>query len=259
MKLKNLVRSPHIIEVLFAYGGVHLISIYLLFSRFNGGLTEYLYGLALGGFIYTFIEYWFHRYLLHVSFLKKAHDNHHARPTKLKIIATPLLPVQVYECLVMVLIAYFFGSYLANLAQIGISISQVIMDYVHFFEHSAYQPWFLASARSYHKLHHRKSNHDFGFGLTCPFWDFVFDTLPNKKNQEKHQLVAWEPFTKYSFLEYIQIPLPMITFLLWTPFVKKNKNTSSNMKWPTWDNLYLSNLVIASLSALVVGFSPLLF
>ena len=267
MLKKKLIRSPHILEVILAYGGVHLISIYFLIFHFNQSILQYFYGLVIGGFIYTFIEYWFHRYLLHVSILKKAHDNHHKNPTKLKIIATPLLPVQIYEIIIMVTISYFFGCYFANLCQIGISISQVIMDYVHYFEHSSYNPWFLISARSFHKLHHRISNHDLGFGLTCTFWDYIFGTLPDKNtckkinlnindNEKNKKAVIWEPFNKYPYLKILQMPLPMISYLLWTPWVKTKKNIDSSIKPITFENLKIENIIIALISAIIVGVSP---
>ena len=53
---------------------------------------------------------------------------------------------------------------------------------VHYFEHSSYNPWFLISVGNFHRLHHRISNHDLGFGLTCTFWDYIFGTLPPNSN-----------------------------------------------------------------------------
>lgn len=260
--LRKLVRSPHIAEVIMAYGGVHLLTIFHIFHTFNEGWKTYFVGLLIGSIIYTFIEYWFHRYLLHVSILKKAHDNHHARPTLLKIIATPLIPVQVYEMLIMMCIAFFFGAYAANLCQVGISISQVIMDYVHYFEHSAYKPWFLRAARNFHKLHHQKSNHDVGFGLTCPFWDWAFNTLPTLKKAIEcrengcTEIVPWKPFEQHPWIQYVQVPIPMVSYLVWTPFVSDTSESSSNLKMPSLDGLKIMNVLIAAASALVVGYSP---
>ena len=255
--IRKIVRSPHIAEVLISYGGVHCISIYHNFQTFRGSFLTYIIGLIIGSIIYTFIEYWFHRYLLHVSILKKAHDNHHKRPTLLKIIATPLIPVQIYETLIMIIISLFFGSFIANLCQIGISISQVTMDYVHYFEHSAYKPWFLKAARNYHKLHHQVQNHDVGFGLTCPFWDWVFDTLPtqSKANREPG-IKPWTPFVENPRIQNIQVPVPMVSFLCWTPYVEDTSESKSTLKMPSIDGLKIANVIIAAVSAVVVGFSP---
>jgi len=250
--IKSIIRSPHLLEVLIAYGGVHLLSIYHLFL-FGGNLYDYFLGLIIGGVLYTFIEYWFHRYLLHTSYLKSAHENHHKNPTKLKIIATPLIPVQIYEFTIITSIS-IISPYWANMFQIGISVSQILMDYVHYLEHSRYNPWFLTTARSYHKLHHSKSNYNNGFGLTCPFWDSVFNTSVFPDKNKKYR--AWKLYEEYPFLYYTQIPLPMINFILWTPFSKKTQNDKS-APIPNLKDVKFVKLFIAFLSAIIVGNAPL--
>lgn len=259
--ISHIIRSPHIFEVLIGYGGVHIISMLLLFYKFSKNtfttfITYYIIGLSLGGCLYTFIEYWFHRYFLHIGFLKKAHDNHHKNPTKLKIIATPLLPVQIYEIVIMLIIYAFCGSFIANLFQIGISISQIIMDYVHLFEHTSYRPWFLETARSFHKLHHRKSNHDIGFGLTCPFWDMVFGTSPDVETCKKVKATPWQPLVDKPWLKYFNLPFPMVTYLLQTPFISTSDEVSSNLKMPSFIDLKPIKILIAGLSAVAVGLAP---
>jgi sterol desaturase/sphingolipid hydroxylase (fatty acid hydroxylase superfamily) len=255
--LKFIIRSPHLLEVLVAYGGVHIFSIYHLIS-FGGGLYDYLFGLFIGGILYTFIEYWFHRYLLHTTFLKSAHQNHHRNPIKLKIIATPLIPVQIYEFIIIISIS-IISSYWANMFQIGISVSQIIMDYVHYLEHSCYNPWFLTTAKSYHKLHHSKFNYNNGFGLTCPFWDTIFNTsvMPIKKEKTiSKKYTPWKLYIDYPFLYYTQIPLPMINFILWTPFMNKSPNDKS-APMPNLKDVKPIKLLIALLSSIVVGNAPI--
>ena len=83
----------------------------------------------------------------------------------------------------MFILSLLTGCYFANLCQIGTSLSQIVMDYFHYLEHSPDYPSLIYSTRSYHKLHHNKFNHNFGFGLTFQFWDLVFSTLPNKKKK----------------------------------------------------------------------------
>lgn len=261
--LKKLIRSPHILEVFVGYGTVHICTILTLLYYYNVDYNSYFYGLLIGGMFYTFIEYWFHRKLLHhfPKSMKKAHDNHHKNMAKLKIICTPLLPVQIYEILMMLFISYFFGSYQAVIIQTGVSISQIIMDSVHLFEHSQWRPWFLRSARSYHMLHHKKCNHDYGFGLTTCFWDLVFGTLPdNEATKKNKELIPWKPFENYIFLKYLQLPIPLLGFILYTPFVKTTnldeKSNISKLKMPKLDDVKYSNIIIAFISGLLVSLSP---
>lgn len=249
--MNSIIRSPQLAEVLIAYGGVHVLSIHHLLN-FEGTFSEYCLGLVVGGCAYTFIEYWFHRYLLHLGVLKDAHDNHHKNPIKLKIIATPLLPVQIYETLIMIAISAMTSSRTANLFQIGISISQIIMDFVHYLQHSSYNGWWLISAKSYHKLHHGKDNHYTGYGLTCPFWDAVFSTSPIDDDKHYKQ---WSGYHNNKWLYWTQIPLPMVNFIAWTPWVKK-ENPGHDLPIPDLTSFKFSKMMIAGISAFIVGYSP---
>tara|TARA_Y100000816_G_C26088428_1_gene574753 strand:- start:1160 stop:1831 length:672 start_codon:yes stop_codon:yes gene_type:complete len=213
---------------------------------------DYFIGLIIGGFTYTFLEYLFHRYLLHTYYLKFAHENHHRHPTKLKIITTPLIPAQIIIFSVIAIIS-FISVYWANLVLVGMSISQLIMDYVHYLEHSSFNSWFLVTAKSYHKLHHGKFNYNKGFGLTCPFWDSIFNTSVRPNKEEKY--IPWELYVKYPFLYYTQIPLPMISFILWTPFMDKTYNDNS-APFPDIKDVKLHKLFIAFLLIFITGNSP---
>eukprot|EP00003_Mantamonas_plastica_P004570 TRINITY_DN1361_c0_g2_i3.p2 TRINITY_DN1361_c0_g2~~TRINITY_DN1361_c0_g2_i3.p2 ORF type:complete len:151 (-),score=31.16 TRINITY_DN1361_c0_g2_i3:44-496(-) len=99
--VRQFIRSPHWIEVILAYGLVHLSSMYMLFNWLEGTEGDYIIGCALGLVVYTFIEYWFHREILHEWIYKEAHKNHHDHPRRLKIIMTPLLPVQLYDNIIV--------------------------------------------------------------------------------------------------------------------------------------------------------------
>lgn len=66
MKLLNtFIRSPHVYEVLLAYGTVHIISLYLMIFHYNTDCKTLILSYVCGGFLYTFIEYFFHRVILH--------------------------------------------------------------------------------------------------------------------------------------------------------------------------------------------------
>lgn len=247
------IRSPHLLEVLFAYGTVHLITLCFFYQNGYSSL-DYMTGYIGGGVIYTFIEYWFHRVILHRIIFKTAHIHHHNNPVKLKIIATPLLPVQLYEFCLMLFLSSF-NTKLAVVCQLGISISQIIMDYLHLFIHSKYNPWFLNCARHWHKHHHNKLNWDLGHGLTTRFWDVVFRTYPDETNTT----LVWSVHARYPFTKYITIPLPLIDFLLIHPFVPKDDINSNDFTMPTMQDCKISNLIIATLSGIIVGLSPFVY
>jgi sterol desaturase/sphingolipid hydroxylase (fatty acid hydroxylase superfamily) len=260
MNLNSFIRSPHLLEIPLAYGTVHIISIYLLLHVYQKSIEWYFIGLLLGGFMYTFIEYWFHRTILHRFIFKTAHKYHHDNPIKLKIIATPLLPVQTYEFVIMIILS-LINPLFAVICQVGISISQIIMDFTHLFEHSKWNPWFLRVARNYHKLHHNKSNWDVGHGLTTKFWDYVFNTLPIGQNifhnNTTTKTIPWSLYHKYPYLKYINIPLPLIDFMILTPLIKA-EDITNEFELPNLDNIKFIKLFVAFLSGIIVGLAPLL-
>ena len=152
----------------------------------------------------------------------------------------------MYEIFLMMLIS-IYDYKLAILLQLGISISQIIMDYVHVFEHSKFNPWFLKVARNYHKLHHNKSNWELGHGLTSRFWDLVFQTYPDN----------WAVQQKYPFSKYLTVPIPLLDFLLLQPLLEdENLHDNSSLILPSFSDVKINNLVIAFISGIIVGYSP---
>ena len=161
------------------------------------------FGLTCAGTVlYTFLEYIFHRVVLH-SYLPKIHGNHHRQPRNLRIIATPILPVQLYDFFVVLGIMLVLGQPIAYGINCGIALGQCIMDVVHIVFHSKMRPWYLESARSYHTVHHFKDD-NVAHGLTCAFWDMVFGTLPPD----------WTYYEKHPLARYLQFPLPLVSFAL---------------------------------------------
>lgn len=157
---------------------------------------------SCGMVLYTLIEYWFHRTILHVI-LKKAHDNHHTKPQLIRIITTPILPVYVYDLLILAFVRFLLGVKVASGINCGIAIGQMSMDIAHMLFHSRWRPWFLEGARSYHNFHHFQE-HEQAHGLTTPFWDMVFGTSPE----------TWRLYQRRPYLRYLQLPFPLVSFII---------------------------------------------
>ena len=73
--LNKLIQSAHLFEVILNYSCMNIGSIYFIANvTLKNNFTYYLFffhyllGLILGGVLYSFMEYCFHRYLLHYSF-----------------------------------------------------------------------------------------------------------------------------------------------------------------------------------------------
>eukprot|EP01094_Clydonella_sp_ATCC50884_P019924 TRINITY_DN4000_c0_g1_i1.p1 TRINITY_DN4000_c0_g1~~TRINITY_DN4000_c0_g1_i1.p1 ORF type:complete len:292 (+),score=101.54 TRINITY_DN4000_c0_g1_i1:61-936(+) len=200
--VRKIGRSPHLLEVFLCYGSWTLIMACTSLKYYGISFLELACYTALGTALYTFIEYWFHRVILH-EWLSGPHGNHHKRPRNLRIIATPLIPVQVYGLMTMILFMYLFGREVSYGINCGIAIGQMTMDTVHVLFHSNWRPWYLESARSYHLFHHF-TDEEFAHGLTTSFWDMVFGTLP----------ANWYYYKKYPVLRYIQLPFPLLNFII---------------------------------------------
>lgn len=200
--IRKAIRSPHLAEVIASYGSVCILLSYMCLFTFNMSIIRWLSWTFFGGVFYTFLEYVFHRWILHEA-LSKVHQNHHKKPRNLRIIATPIIPVQLYDFFVILLIMCITGRETAYAINCGISFGQCVMDIVHVLFHSTFRPWYLESARSYHS-HHHFIQQEQAHGLTTGFWDLLFGTFPN----------SWYYYRKYPWLKWIQLPFPLATFII---------------------------------------------
>jgi len=200
--LRKTIRSPHLVEVIASYGSVCVLLSYFCLYSFQMSVIKWFSLTCFGVVIYTFLEYIFHRWILH-EFLANAHNNHHRKPRNLRIIATPILPVQLYDFFVILLLMYFIGREYAYAINCGISFGQCVMDTVHILFHSTFRPWYLESARSYH-LHHHFIREEQAHGLTTSFWDLIFGTFPD----------TWYYYKQYPWLKWVQLPFPLLTFII---------------------------------------------
>ena|SRR3990167_672522 len=252
--VRKLIRSPHILEVFGSYGLGTLLQLYfVIFIELASFSTAIAY-VGIGLIIYTFLEYWFHRIILH-NFLEKAHNNHHSIPRNLKIIATPIIPVHIYDLFFIHAFHIFFPKEVVFGVNVGISIGQSIMDTVHILFHTQYRPWYLESARSYH-LHHHFVDGQSAHGLTTSFWDLIFGTFP--KN--------WCYNKKYPWIVYFQLPFPVIGFALISLFCSDETKRPSPELTPRSEHTRIRphgsanylNVFLTTLSAVCVVCTPYL-
>ena len=143
---------------------------------------------ALGAFTWTFLEYCLHRWVLHYTpkgplgkaMLDRLHIFHHQDPKDQSQVCIPpslvlpagviLFGISTFVLRVDLRFSIFFLS--------GLMTLLVIYDITHFSTH--YMPasngW-LQRLKKHHMLHHFSDHHG-RFGVTSPFWDYVFRTLP---------------------------------------------------------------------------------
>jgi hypothetical protein len=149
-------------------------------------LAFYLAGVP----VWTFVEYLFHRYVLHGRFppgngiikrflherLDPLHWEHHERPLDGMHISgelKDLLPLFV----VAAPLSFLFPIYTLSTLLAGVVQSYAIEEWVHHSTHfyNFRNPYFRYIKR-YHLYHHTRQGMEMGYGLTSGFWDLVFKT-----------------------------------------------------------------------------------
>ena len=141
----------------------------------EGGPGLAIAALALGLFAFSFIEYFFHRWMFHtrIPLFEQGHRMHHERP--LGYDSLPFfLPAMVLIALTALLVLVLpFGF--ALLLSGSITFGYIVYGLVHFIIHHVRfkRPLLRRWAGAHHVHHyHPESN----FGVTTPLWDVLLGT-----------------------------------------------------------------------------------
>ena len=147
-----------------------------------------------GLLFFTLMEYIMHRYLYHIpatSERKKKisytmHGVHHDYPKDKSRLAMPSL-------LSLIVASVFFTIYRAILGDYAFGfLAGFLMAYagylaVHYSVHAFRVPNnFLKILWHHHSIHHYREP-DRAFGVSSPFWDVIFSTMPRKDIKNKRQ------------------------------------------------------------------------
>ena len=178
------------------------VSIFLLYAigliisayRFTDLNTAQIISLYVGGFFFfTLVEYILHRWLYHPpedatesrkNFTYKIHGIHHDYPKDKKRLALPpWLSVIVATVLLFIfklIISHYSFAFLA-----GFLTGYAFYLLVHYAVHIFKPPNNIFKALwTNHAIHHY-SEDEILFGVSSPFWDYVFRTRPKQKTPKK--------------------------------------------------------------------------
>lgn len=148
-------------------------------------------GFLVGLFVWTFVEYNIHRFFFHfcprtawqerVVFL--FHGVHHAQPRmKTRLVMPPAVSVPL-GALFLGLTYLLLGELLGQPHWVGpliagFTIGYLTYDLMHYATHHfAMRHGVFKYLKRHHMLHHYKTP-DQRFGVSSPFWDWVYGTLP---------------------------------------------------------------------------------
>lgn len=135
--------------------------------------------LALYGLIgFTFIEYWYHRVILHGVFWSKFHQRHHQRAHEKVIFPWWYMPL-TFTLIWLVLPTPLFVGF-----QVGAMWFFSWHHILHQWDHRKH-PW-IRQYDTWHDLHHKDL--PVNYGITHPLWDMVFGTYCSTAEGHKRLL-----------------------------------------------------------------------
>ncbi len=165
------------------YGGIVLALAGVLLAAAPREQGWTLTGYALLGLAgWTLIEYLIHRFLLHgLEPFRGWHGRHHERPQAL--ICAPTLVSATSITVSIFLPALWLGGVWRALAlTLGVVAGYLAYAVTHHATHHwrADNVWLRNCKRS-HALHHRAVPEPGAYGVTSPFWDHLFRSLPTAR------------------------------------------------------------------------------
>lgn len=189
---KKLFQSP----ILEKLSRTHIAVPLIIFSTYSAGLlywsvTHTTLSLAmsiafflLGSLTFTWVEYNMHRYVFHMSAYTKTrekiqytiHGVHHEFPKDKDRLAMPPLLSITLSTILLLIFRVVMGDYVFAFLP-GFLVGYSLYLSIHYMVH-AFQPPnnFLKVLWVNHGIHHYK-NGESVFGVTSPFWDYVYGTM----------------------------------------------------------------------------------
>lgn len=187
--LEKLTRTHIAIPISFFVIYSSALLIYSILSI--GTLTAWqTTGLFFAGLlVFTLVEYTMHRFLFHISTKTEARANfqytlhgvHHEFPKDKERLAMP----PIMSLAIATFLLFFFKLFIGDLVFAflpGFLVGYALYLSMHYILHSFKAPKsgtfnFLWAN---HAVHHYKDQSK-AFGVTSPFWDYVFRSMPSKK------------------------------------------------------------------------------
>jgi len=178
---------------LWLYVPVVLFFLYRSLFTFELTIGIVILYFAIGLFIWTFTEYFLHRFIFHYNAKSKFgnrihfifHGVHHDYPKDSKRLVMPPSVSIPLAVIFYVLFYYIFGPVLVSPFFAGFIVGYIFYDITHYaIHHFNMKNKFWLAIKNHHMLHHYKHS-DKGFGVSQPAWDYVFGTtFPEEKNEK---------------------------------------------------------------------------
>lgn len=179
MRLFDPERSPmaYRFDLLF-YGIAPLCLVLLLWAYGPSEAKAELLVLALiGVFIWTFIEYALHRFVLHgLPPFSQWHEQHHLKPNA-RICLPTAMSLSLIQVLVFLPCWLLLDFWRACSLTLGVLVGYALYTHVHHaLHHAKLSNAWLIERKIYHAQHHARHARPGHYGVTTLFWDRLFGT-----------------------------------------------------------------------------------
>lgn len=137
---------------------------------------------STGWLIWTWLEYHYHRFVLHHKIDKKriktsnTHQHHHTNPSQFEQTLW-LRCLYFFLSGVFICIAHQLNNYFTLVA--GLFWGWTAFCFIHYLLHIKWTKAFLPRHHEFHIAHHCKYT-DKCFGVSVMWWDALFGTMPTK-------------------------------------------------------------------------------
>jgi len=184
--LEKLTRT-HIAFPLILFSGISVILIYYGIIEKGIQFPNIILLFSIGFFFFTLVEYLMHRFLFHLpvtsqkreKFVYTIHGVHHDYPKDKSRLAMPPLLSLILATIFFIIFQSLMGNYSFGFLA-GFLMGYNVYLSIHYSIHAFKVPGnFLKILWHHHSIHHyREPNR--AFGVSSPFWDLVFGTMPEK-------------------------------------------------------------------------------
>lgn len=192
--LLEKLTHTHIAAPLIIFGVTAAVLIYYGIFEKGFGVPLMVLLFMTGIFFFTLVEYLMHRYLYHIPATTERrkkisytmHGVHHDYPKDKSRLAMPPVLSLIIASVLFIIYRTVMGDLVFGFLA-GFLVGYAGYLAVHYSVHAFRVPKnFLKILWHHHSIHHYREP-DRAFGVSSPFWDVVFSTMPRKAPVERQK------------------------------------------------------------------------
>jgi len=158
-----------------------------------------------GWFIWTWIEYHYHRFLLHPktgrkkTSTSKSHQHHHTNPSQFETTRLHRFLLFIFSG-VFICMACQLNNYFTLFS--GFFWGWSAFCYIHYLLHQRWTKAIIPRHHEFHIAHHCKYT-DKCFGVSVMWWDVLFDTIPKKNLSAGNKILNFYYKNKMNYQQHL--------------------------------------------------------